>query len=114
MSHPTGESHSSNLQIKTIVARFKPKLVRRDCDVHRMLNSTSQQSKKAIGDHWTLIGQDGHALRDVAGEYQCFELTDSFFRLKPEYSELLIEQKLRGRSHTYRALAPCLRLSGLE
>lgn len=92
MSHPTGESHFPILQIKTTVAKFKLKLVRRDCEFHRMLKSTSQQSKKAIGDHWTLIGQDGHALRDVAGEHQCFEVTDFFFRLKPEYSQLLIEQ----------------------
>ena len=92
MSHPTRESHSSVLQIKTTVAKFKLQLVRRDCESHRMLKSSSQQSKKAIGDHWTLIGQDGYALRDVAGEYQCFELTDSFFRLKPEYSQLLIKQ----------------------
>ena len=31
-------------------------------------------------------------LRDVAGEHQCFELTDFFFRLKPEYAQLLIQQ----------------------
>ncbi len=92
MSHPTRESHSLVLQLKTTVAKFKLKLVRRDCETHRTLKSTSQQSKKAIGDHWTLIGQDGDALRDVAGEYPCFELTDSFFRLKPEYSQLLIKQ----------------------
>ena len=92
MSQLTRESLFSVLQIKTTVAKFKLHLVRRDCENHRTLKSSSQQSKKAIGDHWTLIGQDGHALRDIAGEYQCFELTDSFFRLKPEYSQLLIEQ----------------------
>ena len=92
ISYPTRESHSLVLQLKTTVAKFKLKLVRRDCETHRTLKSTSQQSKQAIGDHWTLIGQDGHALRDLAGEHQCFELTDFFFRLKPEYSQLLIEQ----------------------
>lgn len=92
MSHPTSESHSPVLQIKTTVAKFKLQLVRRDCESHRLLKSSSLQSKKAIGDHWTLVGQDGNALRDVAGEYQCFELTDAFFRLKPEYSQLLIKQ----------------------
>ena len=92
VSHPTSESHSPVLQIKTTVAKFKLKLVRRDCEIHRRLKAKSQQSKTAIGDHWTLIGQDRYALRDVAGEYQRFELTDSFFRLKPEYSQLLIEQ----------------------
>ena len=92
VSHPRSESHSPVLRIKTTVAKFKLKLVRRNCETHRMLKSNSQQSKTAIGDHWTLINQDGHALRDVAGEYQCFELTDSFFRLKPEYSQLLIKQ----------------------
>ena len=92
MSHPTRDGHSLVLQLKTTVAKFELKLVRRDCETHRTLKSTSQQCKKAIGDHWTLIGQDGDALRDVAGEYPCFELTDYFFRLKPEYSQLLIKQ----------------------
>ena len=31
-------------------------------------------------------------MRDSAGEYPCFELTDFFFRLKPEYSEILMQQ----------------------
>ena len=92
MSHPTRESRSLVLQIKTTVAKFKLKLVRRDCETNRMLKSSSIQSKQAIGDHWTLIGQDGCALRDVAGEHQCFELTDFFFRLKAEYSQLLIQR----------------------
>ena len=92
MSHPISEGHSSVLQIKTTVAKFKLQLVRRDSEPHRMLKSSSLQSKYAIGDHWTLIGQDGCALRDVAGEHQCFELTDYFFRLNPEYSQLLIKQ----------------------
>ena len=92
MSHPTSESHSSVLQIKTTVAKFKLQLVRRDSEPHRMLKSSSLQSKHAIGDHWTLIGQGGNFLRDVAGEHQCFELTDYFFRLNPEYSQLLIKQ----------------------
>lgn len=92
MSYPTRENHSLVIQLNTTVAKFKLKLVRRDCEIHRTLKSSSQQSKKALGDHWTLIGQERHALRDVAGEYPCFELTDSFFRLKREYSQLLIKQ----------------------
>ena len=91
-SHPTMESQSPLLQIETTVAKFKLQLVRRDCELHRNLKTSSQQSKKAIGDHWTLIGQGGRVLRDAAGEFPSFELTDSFFRLKPEYSRLLLEQ----------------------
>lgn len=92
ISHPTKESQIPLLQIETTVAKFKLRLVRRDCELHCNLKLSSQQSKKTIGDHWTLIGQDGYALRDVAGEYPCFELTDSFFQLKPEYSQILLNQ----------------------
>lgn len=92
MSHPIKESQIPLLQLETTVAKFKLHLVRRDREPHRNLKPTSQQSQEAIGDHWTLIGQDSRVLRDVAGEYPRFELTDSFFRLKPEYSQLLLEQ----------------------
>ncbi|KAG8531718.1 uncharacterized protein KY384_003350 [Bacidia gigantensis] len=81
-----------SLMIETTSTKFKLRLVRRDGEVHRNLKSNSQQSKTAIGDQWTLIGQDNAPLRDEAGEYPSFELTDSFFRLKPEYSEMLVAQ----------------------
>lgn len=92
ISHPTEEGQVPSLQIETTVAKFKLQLVRRDCELRRNLKPSSQQSEKGHGDHWTLIGQDGRALRDVAGEHPCFELTDYFFRLKPEYSQLLLKQ----------------------
>ncbi|KAI4164047.1 MAG: hypothetical protein LQ342_002282 [Letrouitia transgressa] len=82
----------SPLKIDTTVAKFKLRLMRKHGDLHRNLKPNSQQSNKAVGDHWTLLGADGHVLRDVAGEYPRFELTDAFFRLKPEYSEILSKQ----------------------
>ena len=80
------------LQIETTVAKFKVQLVRRDCELHRKLKPSSQQSKNAVGDHWTLKGQGDRILLDMAGEYPCFERSDYFFRLKSEYSQVLLEQ----------------------
>lgn len=92
-SHPTNESQILILRIETTVAKFKVQLVRRDRELHRNLKPSSPQSKNAIGDHWTLKGQDGRLLRDMAGEHSKFEPSDYFFRLKPEYSRLLLEQQ---------------------
>ncbi|KAL9608495.1 MAG: hypothetical protein Q9167_006674 [Letrouitia subvulpina] len=80
------------LQIDSTVVKFKLRLMRKHGDLHRNLKPNSQQSNRAVGDHWTLLGSDGHVLRDVAGEHPRFELTDAFFRLKPEYSEILAKQ----------------------
>ncbi|KAL8644966.1 MAG: hypothetical protein Q9210_006980 [Variospora velana] len=89
---PYDESGPVILRIETTVTKFNLKLVRHESAPHRALRTNSQQSETAIGDHWTLIGQDGPPLRNEAGEHQCFELTDHFFRLKPEYSQVLIER----------------------
>lgn len=91
-SYPSKGGHPPILQVDTTVTRFKLKLVRRDGEPHRALKANSLQSKTAVGDHWTLISEEGKSLRDEAGEHQCFELTDHFFRLKAEYSQLLHEQ----------------------
>ncbi|KAL9044251.1 MAG: hypothetical protein Q9214_002597, partial [Letrouitia sp. 1 TL-2023] len=90
LSYPS--EGSSVLKIDTTVVKFKLRLMRKHGDLHRNLKPNSQQSKKAVGDHWTLLGADGHVLRDVAGEHPHFESTDAFFRLKPEYSEILAKQ----------------------
>ncbi|KAI4171921.1 MAG: hypothetical protein LQ348_006843 [Seirophora lacunosa] len=89
---PYAEGGSAILRIETTVAKFQLKLLRHDSAPHRTHRTNSFQSKTAIGDHWTLLGQDGRTLRNEAGEHQCFELTDHFFRLKPEYSQVLVER----------------------
>ncbi|KAL8919520.1 MAG: hypothetical protein Q9208_006712 [Pyrenodesmia sp. 3 TL-2023] len=71
---------------------FQVRLVRRDGEPIKALRANSLQSKMAIGDQWTLIGQNGQSLWDEAGEYQWFEWTDHLFRLKGDYSQLLLEQ----------------------
>lgn len=92
ISYPSKGDPRPQLQIETTIARFGLRLVRRDGEPKKALRANSQQSGVAIGDHWTLIGQNGRSLRDEAGEYQCFELTDYLFRLKGDYSQLLLEQ----------------------
>ena len=91
-SHPTNESDIPILRIETTVAKFKVHLVRRDREPHRNLKPSSPQSKNAIGDHWTLKAHDGRPLRDMAGEHPSFEPSDYLFRLKPEYSQVLLSQ----------------------
>ena len=91
-SYPTNESQTPTLYIETTVAKFKVQLVRRDREPHRNLKSSSPQSKNAIGDHWTLEAHDGRTLRDMAGEHPSFEPSDYLFRLKPEYSQVLLSQ----------------------
>ena len=93
---PSNDSMTPTLTLETTTARFKLRLVRRDGEPHRNLKPSTQQSKVAIGDQWTLIGHDGNPLRDEAGEYPSFEKTDSFFRVKPKYSQLLIIQGNEG------------------
>lgn len=92
LNHPH-PSQPPTLKLKTTIAKFKLRRVRQDGDTLRNLKSTSQQPKTAIGDHWTLIGQAGHGFRDEAGEHPCFEPTDTFFRLKPEYSRVLLDHR---------------------
>ena len=94
--HPWSELIFPIMKLETRVAKFKMQRVRRDGEPLKNLKQNSQQSKVAIGDHWTLIGQDGNRLRDEAGEYPCFEMTDSFFRLSPEYSDILLKQGNEG------------------
>lgn len=81
------------LEIETTVVKFKLRRVRQNGDLLRTLKSGSQQSRNAIGDHWTLLDGNGRSLRDIAGEYPRFELADYFFRLTPEYSEMLFQQE---------------------
>jgi hypothetical protein len=92
LSYPSEEDGIPSMKLTSTIAKFKLRLVRRDGDVHRNLRPDSQQSRTAIGDHWTLLDPDGHALRNVAGEHECFEPTDVFFRVKPEYSRVLQDQ----------------------
>lgn len=92
-NHPTDESQIPILRIDTTVAKFKPHLVRRDREPHRNLKPSSPQSKTAIGDHWTLYGQDGRLLHDTAGEHPTFKPSDYLFRLAPEYSDVLLSQQ---------------------
>ena len=88
---PFPEYHH-HLELTSTIAKFKVRLVRRNRETLRNLKANSQQSKTAIGDHWTLVGGDNEPLRDYAGEYPQFEVTDSFFRIKSEYSEILLAQ----------------------
>lgn len=108
INHPSDESQLPVLKLQTTVGKFKLRRVRQDGEILRNLKQNSQQSKNAIGDHWTLIGQDGHRLRDEAGEHQCFELTDSFFRLKSEYSRFLLDQDNEG-DFVFIEHWPCIR-----
>lgn len=92
LSYPSDEGGPHSMQLTSTVARFKLRLVRRDGAVHRNLRPDSQQSRTAIGDHWTLLHPEGYPLRNVAGEHERFESTDVFFRLEPEYSRILQDQ----------------------
>lgn len=63
---------------------------------HRRQPSNTQQSKNAIGDHWTLLNPAGDAIGNLAGEYHIFEHTDVSFRLKPAYSTVLLGQESKA------------------
>ena len=90
---PIAETHTPSLTLEMTTTKFKLRLVRRDGEPLRKLRPSTQQSKTAIGDHWALISEDGNPLRDHAGEYPHFEVIDFFFRVKSEYSEMLLAQR---------------------
>ena len=89
---PSEEKQISSFTLETTTTKFKLGLMRRHGEPHRNLKPSSQQSKIAVGDHWSLIGGDGNPLRDHAGEYPHFKKTDYFFRINSEYSEILLKQ----------------------
>ena len=92
LSYPGNESGAPSMQLRSTMATVKLRLMRRDGAVHRNLGPDSQQSKKAVGDHWALLSPQGHPLRNVVGEYERFEHTDVFLRLGPDESRTLQDQ----------------------
>lgn len=63
---------------------------------HKHLRGNSQQSRTAVGDHWTLLGPrsfdadpDPVPLRNSTGEHQAFESTDVWFRVDAATSGLI-------------------------
>ncbi len=89
-----GNPHA--LVLSTTIAQFRLRKLRCDGAPHKHLRSDSQQSKIAIGDHWTLLGSDSNSLRNTTGEHPIFETTDVFFRVNPEISKLLEQQESIG------------------
>ena len=92
LSYPSHEYGAPSMQLQSTVATFKLRPMRRDGAVHGNLRLDSQQSKTAVGDHWALLSQEGHPLRNVAGEHERFEPTDVFLRLRPDESRALQAQ----------------------
>ena len=93
ISFPNEDDQAPRLRISSTVARFKLRLLRQHGALHKYLRTDTQQSKNAIGAHWTLLQPDGEPIRNVAGEYDNFESTDVFFRLHPSLSRLLQDQQ---------------------
>ncbi|KAF7510999.1 hypothetical protein GJ744_005545 [Endocarpon pusillum] len=93
LSYGTEAGGKPSIRLSSTVAKFKLRLVRPHGTVHRNLSSNSQQPKKAVGDHWALLNPAGYALRNLAGEHHIFEHTDVCFRLQPQYSTFLLQQK---------------------
>ena len=85
--------HGSLLKLSTTVTRCKGRLLQRSNAAHRNLRHDSQQSKVAVGDHWTLLSKDGQTqIRNTTGEHPKFEGTDVCFRLDAEHSALIEKQ----------------------
>jgi hypothetical protein len=51
------------------------------------------KSQTAVGDHWAVLGKNGHPLQNTTGKHPTFETTNIFFRLNPTESSLLRRQE---------------------
>lgn len=91
-SFPSEDESSPRLTLSTMIVRFKCRLIRRHGAILKNLKSDSQQSKTAVGDHWALLGKNGHPMQNTTGEHPTFETTNIFFRLNPIDSDLLRKQ----------------------
>ncbi|ERF76407.1 hypothetical protein EPUS_06965 [Endocarpon pusillum Z07020] len=96
LSYGTEPDGKPSIRFSSTVAKFRLRMVRPDGVAHRNLPPNSQQPKNAVGDHWTMLNSVGNAIQNLAGEYPIFEHTDVFFRLKPEYSTVLLQQESKA------------------
>ena len=91
--HPTKNS-PPRLRISTTTAKFKLRLLRTHGTLHKYLRTETQQSKHAVGDHWTLLRKgDSEPIRNIAGEHDNFESTDVHFRVHASMSAVLQAQE---------------------